>query len=400
MTGPGQPTLTTSDAQTTNGPNVNYAWITDFTFSDASLYDTITYIYTNQDLDGSRARFMGVILDGIATAVTPPEVANSAASNIQASAATIGGEYLQSGGGNPTATLYWGASDEGTISENWDHSISINDHSPTFTADLNGLTPASTYYFRAFAENAEGSDWADSTESFTTAPPPNPPSVINQTASGVTAISAILGGEVTDTGGEAPEVTIYYGTNDGGSSAGSWENSLVLGEQPSGFSKRATSLSPLTTYYFRAFAQNAGGSSWAPASETFTTTEMSELVVNEFLANNDGTYSTYPNPNQLPGRLDDWIEILNTGTETLSLAGWHLTDNPSEPAKWEFPAGTSLGSGEFLLVYASGDDEIDANGNLHTNFSLSTDGEFLALTRPDFSIVFLFFSDGSNYPEQ
>ena len=40
---------------------------------------------------------MGVILDGIATAVTPPEVANISASEIGASSATIGGESLQSG---------------------------------------------------------------------------------------------------------------------------------------------------------------------------------------------------------------------------------------------------------------------------------------------------------------
>ena len=400
MTGPGQPTLTTSDFQNSNGPSVNYAWITDFSFTDAALYDTVTYTYTNQDLDGSRARFMGVILDGIATANTPPEVANISASEIGASSATIGGEYLRSGGGSPIATLFWGISDGGTTAGNWDHSLIIDDRSDPFTFEINGLTPATTYYFRAYAENSEGGDWADSTASFVTSPPPNPPVVINQAATGATAISAILGGEVTDTGGEAPIITIYYGSIDGGTTLGVWENSLSLGEQDSDFSEAATGLSPLKTYYFRSFAKNSGGSTWAPQSASFLTNEMSELIINEFLANNDGSYSNYPNPNQVPGRLDDWIEILNTGTQTLSLANWYLTDDLSERDKWTFPPDTSLGAGEFLLVYASGDNEVDANGNPHTNFSLSTSGEFLALTRPDLSIASAFPTDGVSYPEQ
>jgi VCBS repeat-containing protein len=39
-------------------------WITHFQFDDAALYDTISYTYTNADTDGSRARFMGLIVDG------------------------------------------------------------------------------------------------------------------------------------------------------------------------------------------------------------------------------------------------------------------------------------------------------------------------------------------------
>ena len=71
MTGSGQPTLNAIDAQTANGPSTNLGWITDFTFDNAGgLYDTITYTYDHADGDGSRARFMGVILDG--TAVPEP----------------------------------------------------------------------------------------------------------------------------------------------------------------------------------------------------------------------------------------------------------------------------------------------------------------------------------------
>ncbi len=64
MSGPGQPDIVATDTQAGNGPGTNYGWVTDFTFSDATAYTTISYNYTHGDRDGSRARFMGVVLDG------------------------------------------------------------------------------------------------------------------------------------------------------------------------------------------------------------------------------------------------------------------------------------------------------------------------------------------------
>ena len=68
MSAPGQPDIVATDTQGGNGPGTNFGWVTEFSFSDAVDYVTITYNYTNGDRDGSRARFMGVILDGGAEA--------------------------------------------------------------------------------------------------------------------------------------------------------------------------------------------------------------------------------------------------------------------------------------------------------------------------------------------
>jgi hypothetical protein len=54
------------------GLKINTAFNSTFSFSDAVLYDTISYTYTNKDTDGSRARFMGVVVDGVAVAVPAP----------------------------------------------------------------------------------------------------------------------------------------------------------------------------------------------------------------------------------------------------------------------------------------------------------------------------------------
>jgi hypothetical protein len=73
MTGAGQVDLVAFDTPGANGPSTNQGWITDFGFDNTGdLYDTISYNYTNADRDGSRARFMGVVLDGTLAVVPEP----------------------------------------------------------------------------------------------------------------------------------------------------------------------------------------------------------------------------------------------------------------------------------------------------------------------------------------
>ena len=104
------------------------------------------------------------------------------------------------------------------------------------------------------------------------------------------------------------------------------------------------------------------------------------LRINEFMASNGMTLDDGD------GNSSDWIELYNAGPGPADLGGWHLTDSAGNLDKWEFPAGTILDENSYLLVFASGqlvDDYLDAGGFLHTNFKLSTDGEYLALVRPD-----------------
>jgi hypothetical protein len=77
----------------------------------------------------------------------------------------------------------------------------------------------------------------------------------------------------------------------------------------------------------------------------------------------------------------DWIELKNTSATTVDLGGWQLTDDDAEPAKWTFPAGTSIPANGYLVVACSGRNVTSpgAGGMLHTNFSLNSDGEHLAL---------------------
>jgi hypothetical protein len=94
------------------------------------------------------------------------------------------------------------------------------------------------------------------------------------------------------------------------------------------------------------------------------------LVINELTASNS---SGIQDPQ---GQNDDWIEIHNYGMNTIDIAGMYLTDDLSIPNKWRFPAGTSIQSGGYLIVWA---DEDITDAGLHTNFKLDANGEEIGL---------------------
>ena len=75
----------------------------------------------------------------------------------------------------------------------------------------------------------------------------------------------------------------------------------------------------------------------------------------------------------------DWIELHNRGAQSVSLAGWSLTDRAEGTNRWVFPAVTILPGG-YLLVLASGEDVRDPRApRLHANFKLDAAGEYLGL---------------------
>ncbi len=102
-----------------------------------------------------------------------------------------------------------------------------------------------------------------------------------------------------------------------------------------------------------------------------------DVVISEVLAAN---VSRYQSEN---GEYDDWIEIYNQSSESVSLLGYALSDNPNNPAKWVFPDVT-IKPNEYLLVLASGNDVKDTQKkNLETNFALNAEGEVLLLFSPE-----------------
>lgn len=109
---------------------------------------------------------------------------------------------------------------------------------------------------------------------------------------------------------------------------------------------------------------------------SFQTSLFSAPLITEFMADNTSTLSDED------GAFSDWIEIHNPDATSVSLAGWSLTDNAANLTKWIFPPVT-IDPGGFLIVFASGKNKQIPGSELHTNFSLSAGGEYLALVQSD-----------------
>lgn len=130
-------------------------------------------------------------------------------------------------------------------------------------------------------------------------------------------------------------------------------------------------------YYI--YAENSGIGLFSPrrAEHEFhivnanLTTQAGDLVINEFLASNDSTIADQD------GEYDDWIELYNNGSTSLNLEGYFLSDDSTDLMQWEFPAGTSIDSDGYLIVWA---DDDDGQAGLHANFKISASGESLFLS--------------------
>ena len=133
-------------------------------------------------------------------------------------------------------------------------------------------------------------------------------------------------------------------------------------------------------YYWYLFATSEGVSERYPvydfmAFEVIDQVAAQPVVINELLAINETT-----NMDEA-GEYDDWIELWNYSDVHVDLSGHYLTDINDNLEKWQFPdTGVVIGPGEFLIIWCDEDQE---QGSLHTNFKLSSSGEYLALVLPD-----------------
>ncbi|MEO0108842.1 MAG: CotH kinase family protein, partial [candidate division WOR-3 bacterium] len=114
-------------------------------------------------------------------------------------------------------------------------------------------------------------------------------------------------------------------------------------------------------YYLYSENSEAGAFSPERAAQEYRTIPVTgSVVINEFLAIND---TTIPDQN---GQYDDWIELFNNSSRSLSLDGYLLTNDSSRLAKWVFP-DTSIAPGGYCVVWADNDER---QSGLHANFKL------------------------------
>ena len=107
---------------------------------------------------------------------------------------------------------------------------------------------------------------------------------------------------------------------------------------------------------------------------------LADVVINEIVARNEMLLEDQD------GDLADWIELYNTGPDAANLAGYFLTDEHANLERWEFDS-VSIPSDGYLIVFASGKNRSDPGSELHSNFKLANEGEYVALIAPDGTTV-------------
>jgi hypothetical protein len=140
--------------------------------------------------------------------------------------------------------------------------------SPVATsAVVAGLIANTTYHYRVVATNSGGTtNGAD----LTLTTKPEPPTVVTEGASALTQTSATLNGTVNPKGTTVSNCEVKYGTTSSYGSHALCATGPGSGSSPVAVSAAATGLAPNTTYHYRLFATNSGGTTEGE-DKTFTT---------------------------------------------------------------------------------------------------------------------------------
>ena len=187
-----------------------------------------------------------------------PEVITTGVSAITDSSALSGGSIASDGGAAVIARgICFGKSPNPTVD-----STKIIDKFTSkeyFSVQLSALEQNTTYYLRAFATNSAGTAYGNNVQ-FTTSVKTSLSSVITWPATNITSTSVKSGVEVTSDGGE---LILYMGLcwSQKPNPTVSDNKTMIISPVYSGVCS-ITDLLAGTTYYVRAYATNAKGTSY------------------------------------------------------------------------------------------------------------------------------------------
>ena len=231
------------------------------------------------------------------TLMVAPSVTTPISSAITATSATLGGDIISDGGSAITnrGVLYATTSVNASPTFNGTGVTEVDDAVTTtglFTESITGLTPGASYSFVAFATNSVGTTYSSPTLTFTTLAVA--PSVTTPTTASITSSTAILGGDVTSTGGAAiTKRGVLYAPMS--VNANPTLNGTIVTEvddaNPSTgvFTESITGLTPGTEYSFVAFAINSAGTTYTSPASTFITPAVAPTVTTPTFASITGS---------------------------------------------------------------------------------------------------------------
>ncbi|HOP46299.1 MAG TPA: hypothetical protein PK874_01445 [Desulfobacteraceae bacterium] len=220
------------------------------------------------------------------TGVTPPTAVTNPASGVGISAATLHGT-INPNNSSTTVTFEFGETTGYGRTATADQSPVTGSGDTPVSTNIDLLTANTLYHYRVCAQNAAGSTCgADMT--FTTNAA-GTPAVTTAGISNITATTATCGGNVSDEGG-APVTArgVCWST----SANPTTSDSITSDGSGAGvFTSSLTGLSPLTTYYVRAYATNFYGTVYGD-ERIFITLPFAPAVTTDAATAVGPTYAT------------------------------------------------------------------------------------------------------------
>lgn len=209
-----------------------------------------------------------------------PTIITTAASSVNISGATSGGNISNDGGAPVTARgVCWSKIPNPDVTGN--HTTD-GKGTGTFVSTITDLTSSTTYYLRAYATNSAGTAYGNELN-FTTTSAGTLPTVITAAINSITSATATSGGNVSADGGAtvtargicwstspAPDISGTHTTD--GSGLGSFISNM-------------SGLTSITTFYVRAYATNSVGTAYG--NEINFTTISADVYIAGF--ENNGT---------------------------------------------------------------------------------------------------------------
>jgi len=316
---------TTSDSKTSNGSGTG-----SFTGSITGLTPGATY--------NIRAYAINSVGTGYSSQTTfttlalAPVLTTADLSQITATTVTGGGNITNDGGSSVTARgVCWSKSQNPTTA---DPKTTDGTGTGSFMSAIAGLTPGTTYYFRAYATNGIGTAYGNQVTAITTA---TLSTLTTAVVSAITSTTATSGGNITSDGG-APITArgVCWNTSSNPITA---NNKTTDGAGTGSFTSSITGLTPGATYYIKAYATNSIGTAYgneltltaAAISPVLTTGNISNITATTAVSSGNITtdggspvtvrgvcWSISSNPTILNSKTTDGA---GTGSFTSSITG-------------------------------------------------------------------------------
>ncbi len=358
------------------------------------------------------------------TLALTPTVATEAVNDIGPQSATGNGNIIELGSPNPSQHgVCWNTSGNPGLTDNITTEGQVVSTGP-FESVMPGLTPATTYYVKAYATNDAGTVYGEAV-TFTT--DSVPPLVLTDIVTDIGTHSAIGNGQIADLGEPAAYQHGFCWNTTGDPSVLDNKSEKGPVSEIGYFSTLIDNLVPDTTYYARAYAVSAAGTFYGEVASFNTAASASAPVAT--LSNPPAKITNAAAYNIQVGGIgvigykyrinnDNWsterlvsdlitFELFNEGNVTLSVIGkndtemwqseenptivaWHIDITPPEAVLYNYPSGTSNTSGTTIKV--GGQDVV--------SYRYRINGDDWSNTRPTETLINLeTLSDGENLLE-